>query len=260
MVSWHRLFGLMLTDLFSGSPLVVELEKDLSARKQLLDEALVRKEGGEFQGRLPDGLDNLAEHNLLSYKSLREALDDWAMDELIGHYVNYRKQASPSSGELLSSDQFRLYAISTRFPQKLAGQAALEPVQPGVYEVQWGSRRVRVLVLSQMPEDEHNAIWLLFSGRREKVIAAATQYPIHSGDTSTIINQLFECYQLEGIPMPYTLEDFRRDFTRDQLDLLPPEEILRRFTAEQRLEGLSPEEIRAFLERQEKPRKKRRGH
>ena len=29
---WHRLFGLLLTDFFSGSPFVVEVERDLSVR------------------------------------------------------------------------------------------------------------------------------------------------------------------------------------------------------------------------------------
>ena len=27
---WHRLFGVLLTDLFSASPFVVEVERDLS--------------------------------------------------------------------------------------------------------------------------------------------------------------------------------------------------------------------------------------
>jgi len=31
-MNWHRLFGLVLTDFFSGSPFVVELEKDLSLK------------------------------------------------------------------------------------------------------------------------------------------------------------------------------------------------------------------------------------
>ena len=29
---WHRLFGLVLTDFFSGSPFVVEVERDLSVQ------------------------------------------------------------------------------------------------------------------------------------------------------------------------------------------------------------------------------------
>lgn len=95
MIQWHRLFGLALVDFFSGSPFVVELEKDLSIKQQFLDVVILRKEEGEFQGspdavgfgtnpysivdsrfrkilfqnqrnrNLPDGLDNLAQHNLL---------------------------------------------------------------------------------------------------------------------------------------------------------------------------------------------------
>lgn len=32
-MKWHRHFGLLLTDFFTGSPFVVELEKDLSIKK-----------------------------------------------------------------------------------------------------------------------------------------------------------------------------------------------------------------------------------
>jgi hypothetical protein len=35
MIDWHRLFGLALYDFFTGSPYVVELEKDLSMKRQL---------------------------------------------------------------------------------------------------------------------------------------------------------------------------------------------------------------------------------
>src|SRR6266851_206612 len=80
-MNWHRLFGLLLSDFFAGSPFVVELEKDLSMKKQLLDVVILRKGRGQFAGRLPDGLDNLAAHNLMTFKSYQEALDDWALKE-----------------------------------------------------------------------------------------------------------------------------------------------------------------------------------
>src|SRR5277367_6733516 len=54
---WHRLFGLLLTDFFSGSPFAVEVERDLSIQQQLLDVTIVRRGRGRFAGRLPDGLD-----------------------------------------------------------------------------------------------------------------------------------------------------------------------------------------------------------
>jgi hypothetical protein len=183
---------------------------------------------------------------------------------------------SPSSDELLPPEQFRLYGISTRFPQKLSEQVELKRLQEGVYEVVWGVHPIRVLVLSEMPEEEQNAIWNLFSGVREKVVSGAAQYRHHVWEMSTLLNQLFESYQLEGIAMPYTWEDFRRDYTREHVDLLTPEErlrglsaeeVLRRFSAEEvlrrfsvgeRLQGLSAEEIKAYLEKLEKPRKRRK--
>ena len=91
---WHRLFGLLLTDFFTGSPFVVELERDLSVQQQLLDVVIVRRRPGRFAGRLPDGLEGLVAHNLITFKSHREALDAWAMKELVGHYVAYRSSSA----------------------------------------------------------------------------------------------------------------------------------------------------------------------
>ena len=47
---WHRLFGLLLTDYFTGSPFVVEVERDLSVQQQLLDVVIVRRGRGRLAG------------------------------------------------------------------------------------------------------------------------------------------------------------------------------------------------------------------
>src|SRR5208282_146040 len=127
-MNWHRLFGLLLTDFFADSPFDVELEKDLSVKKQILDVVILRKRQGRFAGRLPDGFGELAPRNLLTFKSYWEPLDDWALKELTGHYVNYRKQVSPSLESLLPEEDFRLYAVCSRSPHKLAGAVDLAPV------------------------------------------------------------------------------------------------------------------------------------
>src|SRR5262249_24783322 len=133
---WHRLFGLLLTDFFTGSPFVVEVERDVSQQQQLLDVVIIRRGRGRFVGRLPDGLEALAEHNLLTFVSHREALDGWALRELTAHYVAYRKLVSPSPSDLLPADRFRLYAVTARFPHNLAGQVPWHERQPGVYDCQ----------------------------------------------------------------------------------------------------------------------------
>jgi hypothetical protein len=90
---WHRLFGLLLTDFFNGSPFVVEVERDLSVQQQLLDVAIIRRGRGRFVGRLPDGLEGLRPHNLVTFKSRHEALDAWGKGDIA--YSLYRKSNVP---------------------------------------------------------------------------------------------------------------------------------------------------------------------
>lgn len=242
MMEWHRLFGLALTDYFTDSAYRVELEKDLSLKLQLLDVVIIEQNSGTPLQEPPDGLENLTRHNLLTYKSLREPLDGWALDELVGHYVNYRKQISPSLEKLLPVEDFRLYAVSTREPEKLATEMALVSLKEGIYEVQCGSRPIRIIVLNQVPRVERNALWQLFSGVVEKVQYGASNYRWRRTDNSTVFNGLYQHYQIEGIAMPYTLEDYYKDFTKRHLDYLTTEELLEKLSVEERLKGLPVEE------------------
>jgi hypothetical protein len=237
---WDRLFGLILTDSFRGSPFHVELEKDLSLKRQLLDVVVLRRDGGEFRERRPDGLENLARHNLITFKSHQEALDDWALKELTGHYVNYRKQVSPSLQQLLPEADIRLLAVCARYPHNLAGQVAWAVVQPGVYDCRRGTDVIRVVVLGQLPRSEHNAMLHLFSASQEQVRYGAEHYRQRSAETSTLLHRLFDQYRKEGLAMPYTMADFIKDFTKEHLKELTPEE---------RLAGLSAEEKAALLRR-----------
>ncbi|MGH7455367.1 MAG: hypothetical protein ACRENG_28700, partial [bacterium] len=159
MINWHRLFGLGLTDYFTDSGYEVKVEKDLSIKQQFLDVLIIEQESANQISEPSDGLENLAQHNLMTYKSPQQPLDAWALDELIGHYVNYRKQSSPSLKELLPVEFFRLYAVSTRHPENLEKQAALTLVKQGVYDLDWGSQQIRLIVLSEVPKVERNALW-----------------------------------------------------------------------------------------------------
>ncbi len=135
----------MLTDFFIGSPFTVEVERDLSQQQQFLDVVIVRRGPGQFDGQLPDGLDDLAAHNLITFKSHRETLDAWAKKELVGHYVAYRKLVSSTPSELLAEDRFRLVAVCARFPQSLSALVPWQEITPGVYDCKWGTEVVRVL-------------------------------------------------------------------------------------------------------------------
>ena len=242
-LNWHRFFGLILMDFFTDSPFIVELEKDLSVKKQLLDVVILRKKEGAFNERLPDGLDNLTQHNLITFKSYQETLDDWSLKELIGHYVNYRKQVSPTMQELLPEDQFRLYAVSARFPQNLAQQVEFTEIQTGVYDCLWGTDVIRIIVLRQLPQSENNAPLHLFSASVEQVRYGAEHYRMHSDETSTLLQRLYNNYSLEGLKMSYTMQDFRNDYVMEHLKDLPLEKIREKISPEEFLKGLSPEVV-----------------
>jgi len=72
---WHRLFGLLLTDFFTGLPFTVEIERDLSEQQQFLDVVVVRRGRARTTAVLPDGLDDLVEHNLITFsRTMRRSM------------------------------------------------------------------------------------------------------------------------------------------------------------------------------------------
>jgi hypothetical protein len=254
---WHRLFGLSWMDFFHGLPVTVVTEKDLSEKKQELDVLIIRKEPGPLDCRLPDGFEDLAGYNLVTFKSHRDKLSVWTLMELIGHHVNVRKQVSPGmdEDELLPEEEFRLYAVCVRYPQQLASQnVSLQAVSEGVYEVQVLTRRIRIIVVNQLPQQEHNAMLHLFSTRAELVSYGVEHYQIRSGQTSTLLLQLYQRYRQEGLTMPDKLEEFARETIDRLLEELPVEKrreglsldellkLLKDLPIQKRPEGLSPEE------------------
>ncbi|MGE0083980.1 MAG: hypothetical protein AB7S75_06115 [Desulfococcaceae bacterium] len=244
LTDWHRLFGMTLTDFFTGTRYAVELEKDLSLKKQLLDVVIIEKKDGNPPESLPDGFESLKKHNLLSYKSMRESFTDWTADELIGHFVNYRKQISPSLKKLLPKEDFRLYAVCTKYPAKLAKEVPLKALKAGVYDLRWGIRDIRVIVSSQTEKEERNAVWLMFSAVAESVHYGFSRYRGKLDEMSIAIRDLFTNYQTEGIiAMPYTIEDYRREIKERALKMMTPDDVIRAFPAEEIFKRFSPEEI-----------------
>jgi hypothetical protein len=224
-------------------------------QQQRLDVVILRKGRGRFSERLPDGLDDLVTHNLITFKSYRQPLTDWALKELLGHYVSYRKLISPSPDALLPEAAFRLYAVCARYPHNLAGQVPLEELRQGVYQCRWGTDLIRVVVVRQLPQTEHNAPLHLFSAVPQSVRFGQDHFRQRSPDTSSLLRLLFQKYQGEGLTMTYTMENFRRDYAkehfkdltpeerREALQSVPLEEVLKSLPLEEILRSLLPEEI-----------------
>jgi hypothetical protein len=202
----------------------------------------------------------------MTFKSFHEALDAWAMKELVGYSVAYRKLVSPSPSDLLPESHFGLYAVSARFPHNLAGLVPWQRIQEGVYDCRWGTDTIRVVVAGELPREAHNAPLHLFSASPDLIGFGSGAYRRRSENTSALLRQLFERLQGEGIAMSYTMEDFQRQYVKEHFAELTPEErreVLESLPPEERLAGLSEEQIRQFLERlaagrAAKPRKPRR--
>jgi hypothetical protein len=130
-IPWHRIFGMALTQYFAGSDWQVDVEVDLSLQQQRLDLVVLRRKGPGTPPRLPDGFGTPADYNLFTFKALNDPLGAFALKELAGHSVNYRKQISPNPDALLPESDFRLLAATMRYPRQLASQVTLQRQGPG---------------------------------------------------------------------------------------------------------------------------------
>jgi hypothetical protein len=67
-----------------------------------------------------------------------------------------------------------------------------------------------------------------------------------------LLGQLFERLRGEGLAVAFTMEDFNRQYIKEHFVQLTPEEreeVLKALPPEERLAGLSAEQIRQYLDR-----------
>lgn len=211
---FHRLFGLSWIDFFRGTDVVVETEVDLSAKLQLLDVVIIRPGATPLALTLPDGFEDLAKHNLITFKSYQEVLNEWTLWELIGHFVNYRKQSSASWNELLPLAEIRLYALTARFPQKMARQIPFTMKQEGVYDIEGLGLKIRVVVLGQLPEKDANAMLHLFSASERLLRFGREQYRPFSSESSTLLMNLIDTFEEDWI----CVTNFKSSSKKQELD------------------------------------------
>jgi hypothetical protein len=193
---------------------------------------------------LPDGFEDLTRYNLICFKSHREKLSEWTLCELVAHYVNLRKQVSPSMDErdLLPVEDFRLDAVSVRFPQELVSKVPLTPIKPGVYEVPFFTRRIRLIVANQLPPAQHNVLLNVFSIKPELLSYGVEHYKVRSDETTTLLYDLLVKFRSEEPAMPDALEEFTRQTIDRLLKELPAEKKLESVSIKDRLKGVPPED------------------
>jgi hypothetical protein len=242
MVKWHHVLGNALRDYFSDTCYSVGIDRELKI-KQFVDILIIEEHEGENREHRLKGFENLSKYNVITYKSLRQPLDSWALDELTSYYVLFRKMISPDQDKLISEEEFKLYGISTRFPEKLKKQELLEYKNPGVYEITRGSKKIEILIICEMPREKKAALWQMFNTKTEMIEYGLSEYKWKREDYRKLVfTELVMKYQEEGIKMSYTEKDFKRDVALDIIGFLSTEERLQGLRPEERLQGLRPEE------------------
>ncbi len=99
---------------------------------------------------------------------------------------------------------------------------------------QW-HRLFGVIVLREMAKQPHNAFWHLFSAAEDQVQYGAENFKLNISDASTILAQLVKQYTLEGLTMPYTVEQFNQEVKEQYKKEIKEEmkgEIIKELTAE----------------------------
>ncbi len=111
--------------------------------------------------------------------------------------------------DLMPENQFRLFAVSVRFPQQLAASGiTLEEVQSGVYNIRYLDGSIRLIVVNQLPIEEKNAMLHLFSTRGELLKHGMQHYRQRSSATSTVFYKLIARLSEEGETMSDALAEF----------------------------------------------------
>jgi len=247
MVNWHRIFGIGLTDYFLGTSYVVELERDLSAKQQFLDAAILLTGEPLHLDDPCDGFEDLCPFNLVTYKSGLEPLNADALDELGGYYTGYRKLLDGK----MTRENTLLLAIATRFPSGLNRTVPLEEVKPGVYLALWGDRFIKIIVPRLTEKASRNAFWHVHSWEQSLVDYGLAHYKWKSQGYSSRLELLDEGYRQEGLRM-YTMEDFQKEAEQAVLNRITAVRLGEAIPAEKLVEALrqkySAAEIKRLLE------------
>jgi hypothetical protein len=122
-----------------------------------------------------------------------------------------------------------------------------------VYDIAYFGGTIRVVVVHELPQQEHNALLHLFSARMDLLRYGTEHYRQRSPETSTLLRQLLERYHEEETLMPDAIEQLKQiaaEWRKEHLQKMTLEERLELLAAlppEARLKGLSPDELLAAL-------------
>ncbi|MFN8439753.1 MAG: hypothetical protein U0175_03235 [Caldilineaceae bacterium] len=263
--NWHLLLGMLLKALLGFVGIIVQTEVNLARKPLKLDILLIRRDEpfwteAQF-ARLPDGIRQRSEPNILCEFKYTESLNRDALVQALNYETLYRIENE------LKDTQLATFVVSAKTPQRkfLAEYGYTKSEMSGVYRTTTaGWNRVGLIVLNELSDEAHNAFFKCFASRKnarkaafgllerlDGTIGTAAVWEIVAGLRS-LFAEAEEKMMNEIVVTPEYVQSLGAGIRRmiintmtpkERLEGLAPEERVEGLAPEERLEGLSPEEI-----------------
>lgn len=261
---WHLILGMLLKALLEAVGITVQMEAPVTRKPLKLDILLIRHaEPGwtaEQQARLPDGIRQRREPNILCEFKYTESVNRDALVQALNYETLYRL------GNELPERAIATFVVSGKTPsRKFLTEYGYVPSElPGIYRTPTaGWSRVELLVLNELQNEPYNAFFKCFASRKTARKAAfallehldgsmgpAAVWEIVAGlrslfaeaeeETMTTVTVTPEYVQSLGAGIRRMIVNTLTP--EERLAGVAPKELLERLTPKERLEGLAPKE------------------
>ncbi|WP_193771248.1 DUF4351 domain-containing protein [Candidatus Magnetaquicoccus inordinatus] len=239
--SWHRLLAQMVEEPLTTVNIAVQTEVDVTSASPKADIILLRREGvgwTEEQKRwLADGMHDTTASNLLIEFKFTESLTNRICRQLLVYDHLYQEKQRLQRNELTS------FLLLSKTPETdILQRHGFAPTdKSGVYT----SRielfdSIRVILLNELSDVPHNAIWKCFASRKQEwkkafdriyqrclpTLSVAHEYIIF-GIRKIRMEGTMENMEPIGLTPEYVLDLGRREWLASMMRAMPREELLK---------------------------------
>ena len=257
-INWHNVFSRVLKHRWTPLGLTVLSEYEVVKHPLKIDVVVIRKEkeplSPEKLAQLPDGIrENLKEHNLIDFKSIRESYSRQALKKTEAYATHYEEE------ERINVEQLSIFSVAAMTPKKLLTEMRdwVEMQSNGVYRFRLPFRDVILLVPNEMDKSEANDVLELFASQRDRYLSAIRHMASNSiwfslkGIFNIFSQRLGKELTMSGL----TLDQLAEEFEKEMMEDITPEKFGKLFAVAknkkqllaQALEQIDDEELDLIL-------------
>jgi hypothetical protein len=279
---WHRLLGSVLEQLLAPVGIMVQTDVPVMSDPPEADILLLRRDTPtwtqEQLARLPDGIrHSQASHILIEFK-YTESVNEDAWLQILGYDTFYKR------AKHLTATNVQSFLVSAKTPQAetLTEWGYAKTDYPGVYHSTdriFG--RIILLSLNRLADEPHNAVFKCFASRRgekQKAFTTLSQFCVAflkdklerllAGLHQHWFSHTGEEFMKQSLT-PETVMEMGQQWLEAHLARLPvderlkglkPQEVVSQYAPQERLAGLSVEEIEEYLNQLKRKQARRKGN